>query len=190
MQSTTESLREVFNVIAHWLIGLHQSLPYCLWKPYCGSMDAKGSCPSSLVWSVLWDGQTNECFILKMKVIYFSCFVFFINVASFFFSYENKSFRYLHLGQIHAHYHVTTPFWKWLLWIWNSTFNFIHDTELLNANTTINLMSKTFVVKPREKPQFIYVEFTFFIWMFIVLCLSITSLMLLLLHTRFEWPLT
>lgn len=41
-------------------------------------------------------------------------------------------------------------------------FNFIHDIELLNANTTINLMSKT-VVKPREKPQFIYVEFTFFI---------------------------
>lgn len=153
-------------------------------KPSC----AKGFCPSSLVWSVLWDGQTNECFILKMKMIYFLFCVF--HKMKLFFSYGNKSFRCLHLGQIHAHYHVTTPFWKWLLWIWNGTFNFIHDTELLNANTTINLMSKTFVVKPREKPQFIYVEFTFFIWMFIVLCLSITSLMLLLLHTRFDWPLT
>lgn len=28
-----------------------------------------------------------------------------------------------------------------------------------------------------------------FIWMLVVLCLSITSLMSLLLHTRFDWPL-
>lgn len=140
---------------------------------------------------------SDQCYEMdkQMNVLYWkwkwytSCFVFFIKWSCFF-SYGNKSFRCLHLGQIHAHYHVTTPFWKWLLWIWNGTFNFIHDTELLNVNTTINLMSKTFVVKPREKPQFIYVEFTFFIWMFIVLCLSITSLMLLLLHTRFDWPLT
>lgn len=54
---------------------------------------------------------------------------------------------------------------------------------------TLPLMYKTFVVKPREKPQFTYVEFTFF-YMNVVLCLSITSLMSLLLHTRFDWPLT
>lgn len=33
----------------------------------------------------------------------------------------------------------------------------------------MNLMYKTFVVKPREIPQFTYVAFTFFIYMFVVL---------------------
>jgi hypothetical protein len=47
-----------------------------------------------------------------------------------------------------------------------------YGTEHVNANTTMNLMYKTFVVKPREKPQFTYVEFTFFFYMNVCCTLS------------------
>lgn len=36
------------------------------------------------------------------------------------------------------------------------TFNFIHDAEHFNANTTMSLMCKTFVVKPRGEKNTVH----------------------------------
>lgn len=67
-----------------------------------------------------------------------------------------------HLGQIHAHCHVTT-----ILEMTSVGFEMalliLCMTEHLNANTTMNLMYKLCCQTKGKKPQFTYVVFTFFI---------------------------